>query len=149
MFYGGHGTGESSYGFPVWSLAGSGNQMVDCQICLMTSGDGRHWTRYSNEKGQSRLFIGPGESRDPCLIKIDGLWHMYYAGYHAHQETRPGYFVRTSTDFGIGNAYPNYVGSIDVGAPEIIVDTKSGQEYITSNHDLDGRTRMCKLRWES
>ena len=50
-------------------------------------------------------------------------------------------------DFGIGNADDKYVGPIDAAAPEIAVDTASGQEYISSNHDLDGGTRMCRLKW--
>ena len=33
--------------------------------------DGRIWTRHRNEDGLSRLFLGPGETRDPCLIRID------------------------------------------------------------------------------
>lgn len=50
-------------------------------------------------------------------------------------------------DFGIGDASDKYMGLMAVAAPEIIVDG-DGAEYITSNHDLRGGTRMCRLGWE-
>lgn len=80
MFYGGHGTEIEN----------------QCQICLMTSKDCRTWTRYKNEKGQSRLFLGPGQSRDPMLLKVDGLWHMYYAGNVPDDIHKTGFYLRTS-----------------------------------------------------
>lgn len=197
MFYGGHGTGESEYGACMWATGGATNPGMGCQICLMTSEDGRNWKRHANGKGQSRLFIGPGESRDPCIIRVDGIWYLYYAGFHAGDQAKPGFYLRTSKDllhwstwklihcdqsgrYGAGNwdcECPHVIyrdgyfylfrtesyrdgkthifrsqdpmnfgiGSIYAAAPEIIVDTDSGQEYITSNHDLDGGTRMCRF----
>ena len=50
-------------------------------------------------------------------------------------------------DFGAGDAGVKYVGSIAVAAPEIVVDAV-GNEYTSSNHDLFGGTRLCRLRWE-
>jgi beta-fructofuranosidase len=94
MFYGGHGTGIDERGIPI----APGNERVAGQICLATSPDGRTWTRHAGHSGNSRLFIGPGETRDPCLIQIDGLWHLYYAGYHDEDAEKPGFYVRTSTD---------------------------------------------------
>jgi hypothetical protein len=94
MFYGGHGTGVTASGERV----PAGDFRMSCQICLMTSPDGRGWTRYRNAQGQSRVFVGPGEARDPSLIKIDGLWHLYYAGYHNEDRAEVGYYVRTSAD---------------------------------------------------
>jgi beta-fructofuranosidase len=82
MFYGGHGTGDTK----------------DCQICLMTSDDGRSWSRHRNAEGFSRVFTGPGEARDPCVININGLWHLYYVGWDAGNRPGQGYFVRTSRD---------------------------------------------------
>jgi hypothetical protein len=201
MFYGGHGTGVDARG----NLVPRGDPRMACQICLMTSVDGRQWTRRRNEEGYSRLFLGPGETRDPCAIEIDGLWHMYYAGYHGDDPGEAGFYVRTSTDllhwsdwrlvhqdrrygggpwdtecphvvfragyyylfrtedyasarthvfrsedpldFGVGDASDMYVGTIAVAAPEIVVDC-DGAEYITSNHDLRGGTRLCKLKWD-
>jgi hypothetical protein len=90
MFYGGHSTGKGAHGHRV-----SGSVMdfsmfdAACQICLMTSPDGWNWTRYRNEQGYSRVFTGPGEARDPCLIKINDVWHLYYAGYDGKTTTRP------------------------------------------------------------
>ena len=98
MFYGGHGTGIDSGGRPRPSVDGRRDPLADCQICLMTSPDGRSWKRHHNGRGQSRLFLGPGETRDPCLIKIDGLWHMYYAGYHDGDPLKCGFYLRTSSD---------------------------------------------------
>jgi hypothetical protein len=99
MFYGGHSTGWDARGNRV---SGSSRDfgMFDavCQICLMTSPDGRSWTRHRNEQGYSRVFAGPGETRDPCLIKIDDVWHLYYAGYDGNPLRTGAVYVRTSTD---------------------------------------------------
>lgn len=94
MFYGGDGSGLLENGSPVDAR----NPDMAGQMCLMTSPDGRTWTRFRNDAGQSRLFIGPMAVRDPCLIKIDGLWHLYYAGYHGHEDGQAGFYARTSSD---------------------------------------------------
>ncbi len=94
FFYGGHGTGRDAQGRPV----PPGDPRMDCQICLMTSADGRRWQRYRNDEGFSRLFVGPGEARDPWVLAVDGLWHMYYAGYHGGEPEQAGIYLRTSTD---------------------------------------------------
>jgi len=73
-------------------------EVRDWQISLLTSTDGRTWTRYKNAEGLSRMFAGPGEARDPCLIKIGDLWYCYYVGYEGHGETNHGFCVRTSKD---------------------------------------------------
>ena len=65
-------------------------------MCLMTSKDGTQWTRYKNKDGNSRLFIGPGPTRDPCLIKIGDRWHMYYAGSKNSDIDQPVFWCRTS-----------------------------------------------------
>lgn len=213
MFFGGHGTGINDEGQP---QSGHNGKRVPptldtaMQMCLQTSKDGRNWERYQNEDGYSRLFISPGEVRDPCLLKDGDVWRMYYAGYYgggvANHGT-PGIFMRTSTDlihwsdwklvhtdrsaqfgggdwdqecphvvkrggyyymfrtedyyiprthvfrsedpedFGIGDASDKYVGLIRVAAPEIIVDPETGDEYITSNHNLKGGTMITRLRW--
>jgi beta-fructofuranosidase len=94
MFYGGHGTGTDAQGQPVPFQ----DPRMDCQICLMVSDDGRNWVRYQNENGQSRLFTGPGETRDPCVIRIGDSWVMYYTGYHAQDLSMAGIYARTSAD---------------------------------------------------
>ena len=202
VFYGGHGTGLDAGGRPV----PADDPHMDCQMCLMTSSDGRHWQRHVNRDGFSRIFIGPGEARDPCVIAISGLWHMYYAGYQDGDPARAGIYLRTSSDlihwsdwrlvhsahdvasgrwshecphvvyrggefylfrtsdyasaathvfrsddpadFGIGaGALKKYVGPLPVAAPEVIVDA-AGREYITSNHDLQAGTQLCRLVWD-
>jgi hypothetical protein len=200
MLYGGHGTGTTAAGEPVPYQ----DRRMDGQICLMTSPKGRTWTRHRDARGYSRLFLGPGETRDPCVIRVGARWHMYYAGYHDDDPAQAGFYVRTSTDllawsgwqlvhldpafgpgpwdtecphvvyrggyyyllrtedypraithvfrsadpfdFGIGDASDQYVCDIAVAAPEVIVH--GAHEYMTSNHDLTGGTRICRLRWE-
>jgi beta-fructofuranosidase len=94
MFYGGHSTGIDSQGNPVPER----DPRMDCQICLMVSDDGRYWKRRRNVQDQSRLFTGPGETRDPCVVRIGDQWVMYYAGYHDQNLNLPGIYARTSTD---------------------------------------------------
>jgi hypothetical protein len=182
-----------------------GDPCMACQMCLMTSPDGRTWRRHRDVQGFSRLFVGPGETRDACVIRVGNRWHLYHAGYHGDDRNEAGFYLRTSTDlvhwsdwrlvhqdrrygsgpwdtecphvvyrqgayylfrtedyasarthvfrsedpfdFGIGDASANYVGSIAVAAPEVIVDG-DGNETITSNHDLWGGTQLCRLAWE-
>ncbi len=88
MFYGGHTTLPEEPSVSVEA----------CQMCLMTSEDGRDWKRYENSEKFSRLFAGPGEVRDPCVIKVGDVWHMYYAGFHSGDVLRTAFFVRTSED---------------------------------------------------
>jgi hypothetical protein len=91
MFYGGGGVGRTE--------PGSGDaQIPRFQICLMTSSDGRHWVRHRNENGLSRLFEGPGLTRDPCVVRIDGLWCLYYCGESAETGWKSSTFLRTSKD---------------------------------------------------
>ena len=153
------------------------------------------------------MFVGPGEARDPCLVRIDGVWFCYYAGYeYAGEAELPGVYARTSTDlvewsdaqlvhrdrnpafggtlwdtecphvverdglyylfrtenyvlarthvfwssdpmdFGRTDASDRYLGTIPVGAPEVIVD-RDGTEHITSNHDVDSGTMIAPLDW--
>ncbi|MHC4714047.1 MAG: hypothetical protein ACYTAN_12380 [Planctomycetota bacterium] len=98
MFYGGHSTDADEAGDPLpEGLPGRERRgLTACQMCLMTSTDGRTWTRHRGEEGFSRVFTGPGEVRDPCLLKIDDLWHCYYAGFGENDQSMPGFFVRTS-----------------------------------------------------
>jgi hypothetical protein len=94
MFYGGHGTGIAANGQPVPYE----DPRMDGQVCLMTSPDGRSWRRHRDAQGYSRLFLGPGETRDPCLIRVGDCWHLYYAGYHDDDPMQAGYYLRTSSD---------------------------------------------------
>jgi hypothetical protein len=38
-----HAAGESESGARMWAANGATNPGMDCQICLMTSEDGRRW----------------------------------------------------------------------------------------------------------
>jgi hypothetical protein len=99
MFYGGHSTGHDKAGNPV-----SGRNLdrsafrAEGQICLMSSTDGREWRRIRNAEGYSRIFTGPGEARDPCVLRIGELWYLYYAGYDGNPFRNGGIYLRTSTD---------------------------------------------------
>ncbi|NHE56323.1 glycoside hydrolase family protein [Cyclobacterium plantarum] len=98
MFYGGHSTGRNKEGIPARGNSRNESFDTECQICIMTSKDGLKWNRYTFDDGLSRAFSGPGEARDPCLIKIDGLWHLYYTGLEDGDPQKGGMFVRTSRD---------------------------------------------------
>ncbi len=88
MFYGGHNT-----------------ELGQCQICLATSLDGRRFMRYANNQGYSRVFIGPGEARDPMVIAIDDVYYCYYAGHDVGARQPGKVYVRTSTDLYHWSAY--------------------------------------------
>lgn len=95
MFYGGHATGSLEQP----NLLTANFRKTDCQICLMISDDGLSWRRFANEEGKSRVFTGPGETRDPCLLKLDNKWLMYYAGYEfVNGEELPAVYARESED---------------------------------------------------
>lgn len=102
MFYGGHTTGMDYEGNPITAYGGNIDLLYTnsiCQMCLMTSLDGIHWERHENENGKSNVFEGPGEVRDPCLLKIGGTWYMYYAGCHKEEDkVVPGIYARKSED---------------------------------------------------
>lgn len=93
MFYGGYDTGLSSCGRSTTDYAAA-----EKQICLMTSSDGRSWIRHKNSEGFSRVFYGPGATRDEFLIRINGLWHMYYTGHLNCNVHREAILCRTSSD---------------------------------------------------
>lgn len=93
MLYGGHGTGGTAADDCTYTTPSMPGQM-----CLMTSPDGLAWTRHCGAHGYSRVFAGPGEVRDPCVIRIGDLWYLYYAGFSHGEQSRPGFFCRTSTD---------------------------------------------------
>ncbi|MHB1294650.1 MAG: glycoside hydrolase family protein [Anaerolineae bacterium] len=81
MFFGGHNTERGV-----------------CQICLATSPDGRSFTRHSNAQGYSRVFVGPGEARDPMVLRVGDLYHCYYTGHDAGRRTPCKVYCRTSPD---------------------------------------------------
>lgn len=87
LYYGG---GESQY-----TSADSLDALY--QICLATSEDGLHFTRYRNTEGQSRLFTGPGKDRDPMILKRDNTYYCYYS-CTVEQNTRGFIVCRTSGD---------------------------------------------------
>lgn len=98
MFYGGHSTGRDKSGIPVSGMSDRMHRS-ESQICVMISEDGYNWKRHLFRDGLSRLFVGPGETRDPCLIKVNNTWYMYYAGYEdGNLLQRGGMYVRTSRD---------------------------------------------------
>jgi len=96
MVYGGYDTGLNPEGKPV-NPARNYNS-AEKQICLMTSTDGREWVRHQNEQGFSRIFMGPGAARDPCIIRSGERWLIYYCGHHNWDRTCGAIYVRTSID---------------------------------------------------
>ncbi len=85
MFYGGHNT-----------------ELGESQICLAISPDGTHFQRYQNPagpfKGFSRLFVGPGEARDPMVMRIGDEWVCYYCGHDTGRRKPCKVYARTSED---------------------------------------------------
>lgn len=79
---------------------GHRSESEHCQINLAISDDGRRFVRHRNDRGQSRVFVGPGEARDPMTIEIDGRYHCYYTGNPDPKNRRDvgGIYCRTSKD---------------------------------------------------
>jgi hypothetical protein len=93
MFYGGYDTGLIADGCSPDDYAAA-----EKQISLMTSPDGKNWKRHRNNEGKSRVFHGPGATRDEFVIRINGLWHMYYTGHLNCDVQREAILCRTSPD---------------------------------------------------
>ncbi len=93
LFYGGYDTGFDSDGQPPKEYGDA-----EKQICLMTSPDGRNWARHKDKAGRSRVFHGPGASRDEFVTRINGLWHMYYTGHLERDIQCEAILCRTSGD---------------------------------------------------
>jgi len=69
------------------------------RICLATSQDGKTFARKLNERGQPDLFSGPYDnSRDPMVLKRDGIYYCYYTGHKQGAEFQAAIFCRTSAD---------------------------------------------------
>lgn len=93
MFYGGYATGYDANHEPTIDYASMENQ-----ISLMTSPDGRTWTRHRDANGFSRVFVGPGAARDPVVRRFGDRWYLYYTGHHNADVQNEAIYVRTSTD---------------------------------------------------
>ncbi len=96
MFYGGYDTGLDPNGNKL--DAGLDYNRAEKQICLMTSPDGRTWTRHKNRNGFSRVFVGPGAVRDQCIVRLGDTWYAYYSGHHNCDRDTAGIYVRTSNN---------------------------------------------------
>ena len=65
-------------------------------ICSATSTDGKIFERNTIASGRVTLFGAPtGNTRDPMVIRIGGLWYCYYT---AHPEAKGAVYCRTSPD---------------------------------------------------
>ena len=68
-------------------------------ICLAHSTDGVTFERVINESGTPIIFTGPYmNTRDPMVIKINGLYYCYYMGHSQELEPHSAIFCRTSAD---------------------------------------------------
>jgi hypothetical protein len=66
-------------------------------ICFATSEDGKNFERIIQPNGKTGVFSEGqfANARDPMMIQIDGLWHLYYTAITAGK----GYgYCRTSQD---------------------------------------------------
>jgi len=69
------------------------------RICPATSEDGKTFTRKLNSRGQPDLFSGPYDNtRDPMVLKRDGLYFCYYTGHKQGAKYQAAIFCRTSAD---------------------------------------------------
>jgi len=75
------------------------------QICAATSTDGVAFRRSQDEKGRSRLFVGPGMARDPMVLEIGGEYVVYYC---ADEGGKGVIAARTSSSL-LGSAWSEYV----------------------------------------
>lgn len=96
MFYGGYDSGLNADGDTI-DPAKYYNE-AEKQICLMTSDNGYQWKRHKNAEGLSRVVLGPGAARDPCIVQFGDTWYMYYCGHHNRNRNCGAIYVRTSND---------------------------------------------------
>ncbi len=130
MFYGGYATGYDIHGEPTLDYGAMQNQ-----ISLMTSPDGRTWTRHRDDRDYSRVFVGPGAARDPVVRNFDGVWHMYYTGHHNADVNTESIYVRTSTnlldwsDWSVAHFVdPAFRSSRTCESPEVV--ERNGRYYL-------------------
>ncbi len=96
MFYGGYDSGLDADGDSTG--LNPDYDTVEKQISLMLSDDGYDWQRHQNADGYSRVFVGPGAARDPCVRRFGDLWYCYYCGHHNRDRTCGAIYVRTSAN---------------------------------------------------
>lgn len=74
------------------------------QICLLTSTDGKNFTRVLNKKGRVGLWemsqTDQYHGRDPMIIKIGDLYYCYYC---AHTDFKGAVYCRTSKTLAPGS----------------------------------------------
>jgi len=74
------------------------------QICLMTSTDGKNFTRVLNKKGRVGLWemsqTDQFHGRDPMVIKVGDLYYCYYT---AHPDSDCAIYCRTSVNMAPGD----------------------------------------------
>ena len=69
------------------------------RICLARSTDGKSFERVLGKNNQPDLFSGPYEnSRDPMVLKVNGVYHCYYTGNKQDAQPAAAVFCRTSSD---------------------------------------------------
>ena len=137
-----------------WLLYHAGyhdNDPEQAGFYVRTSTDLIHWSDW-RPVHQDRQY-GPGRWDTECPHVVyrqaegrPGMYYLFRTEDYASARTHV-FASEDPFDFGIGDASAKYVGTIAVAAPEIIVDV-DGSEYITSNHDLVGGTRLYRLRWD-
>ena len=93
LFYGGYATGHDPDGRPTDDYS-----LMENQVSLMLSDDGKQWERYRGPGGLSRVFEGPGAVRDQCIVRLGGTWYAYYAGHHDRDRRQGAIYGRTSRD---------------------------------------------------
>jgi hypothetical protein len=110
-----------------------------------TSGDQLRWSDWRVVHEDLSFGAQRWDTECPHVVHRGGDFYLFRTVEYASANTHV-FRSEDPLDFGVGDARDKYVGPIAVAAPEVIV-APDGQEYITSNHDLTGGTRICHLTW--
>ncbi|MFN2119664.1 MAG: hypothetical protein ACK2T0_04690, partial [Anaerolineales bacterium] len=137
----------------LWHLYSAGYHNADpaqAGFYLRTSPDLLHWSDWKLVHYAPAFGPGPWDTECPHVVNRGGAYYLFRTEHYATAKTHV-FRSLDPTDFGTGragsDAREQYVCSIAVAAPEIVLDS-DGAEYITSNHDLLAGTRLYRLKWE-
>lgn len=118
-------------------------------ICLATSREGKVFQREVRDDGTTGMFTEGEEAnaRDPMVLNIDGLWHLYYS---ANPGNRGAVYCRTTTDFVEWTAPVKVASGGEAGdkpfAAEcpFVVEREPGEFYLfrTQRYGQDAVTRV-------
>jgi hypothetical protein len=123
-------------------------------ICLATSDDGKAFHRHCGPECRPALFSeGAGwNTRDPMVLRVNGLYHCYYTAYPNHQGA---IYCRTSPDLitwsdsrrvAFGGAAGT--GPFTAECPFVVHQERDGCYYLlrTQRYGADAQTTVYRSR---